>query len=122
MTHFFEALLKGENEDYPRARKIQNPLPRRGSVFDFVWDKKGPGKWTMWEDKIDKKYVIPEKSRVSEIVVPTTDTFKYTYLLDLSIKHRKHMLFVGPTGTGKTVYINSKLMDDLDANYYKIIN
>ena len=31
------------------------------------------------------------------------------------------MLFVGPTGTGKTVYINSKLMDDLDANYYKII-
>ena len=118
---FLRALLKGENEDYPRARKIQNPLPRRGSVFDFVWDKKGPGKWTMWEDKIDKKYVIPEKSRVSEIVVPTTDTFKYTYLLDLSIKHRKHMLFVGPTGTGKTVYINSKLMEDLDADYYKII-
>ena len=70
---FLRALLKGENEDYPRARKIQNPLPRRGSVFDFVWDKKGPGKWTMWEDKIDKKYIIPEKSRVSEIVVPTTD-------------------------------------------------
>ena len=39
---FLRALLKGENEDYPRARKIQNPLPRRGSVFDFVWDKKGP--------------------------------------------------------------------------------
>ena len=118
---FLRGLLKGENEDYPRARKIQNPLPRRGSIFDCVWEKKGQGKWVMWEDKIEKKYVIPDKSRVSEIVVPTIDTCRYTYLLNLSIEHRKHLLFVGPTGTGKTVYINAKLMKGLDSDAYKII-
>ena len=75
----------------------------------------------MWEDKIEKKYVIPDKSRVSEIVVPTIDTCRYTYLLNLSIEHRKHLLFVGPTGTGKTVYINAKLMKGLDSDAYKII-
>jgi dynein heavy chain len=35
--------------------------------------------------------------------------FRYAYLLELLVTHGRHVLFAGPTGTGKTVYIKDKL-------------
>lgn len=42
----------------------------------------------------------------STIIVPTMDTVRYTYLLDKFVTHGQHVLFVGPTGTGKTCYVS----------------
>ena len=39
---------------------------------------------------------------------------RYTYLMDLSIRHRRPLLLVGPTGTGKSAYVQNKLMWHLD--------
>eukprot|EP00976_Prorocentrum_cordatum_P016919 340546-Prorocentrum_minimum.AAC.2 len=33
---------------------------------------------------------------------------RYKSLLDILLKHEKHVMFGGPTGTGKTVYIKVK--------------
>jgi hypothetical protein len=38
---------------------------------------------------------------------------RYTYLLDKLVTHGMHTLFVGPTGTGKTVYIKRHLQQGL---------
>jgi dynein heavy chain len=40
---------------------------------------------------------------------------RYTYLLDKLVTHGMHTLFVGPTGTGKTVYIKRHLQQGLPA-------
>ena len=119
---FIRSLIKGENASYPRQRKIHTPLPRQGSVFDCVWDKSDQGKWQQWQDLIDKKFEIPKTARVSEIVIPTIDTVRYTYLLNRAIDHQEHLLFVGPTGTGKTIYVNAKIMKDLDRSKFKVIS
>ena len=51
-------------------------------------------------------------------MVPTVDTARYSHLLDLLLKHRMQTLLIGPTGTGKSVYISNKLLYGLPDEKY----
>ena len=37
-----------------------------------------------------------------------------TYLMNIMVQHGRALLFVGPTGTGKTAYVKDNLMNRLD--------
>jgi Cdc6-like AAA superfamily ATPase len=50
---------------------------------------------------------------LSADATPAADTLRYTYLLDTLVRHHHHCLFVGPTGTGKTVYVKKHLQAGL---------
>ena len=39
--------------------------------------------------------------------------------MDVMIRHGRALLFVGPTGTGKTVYVKNKLLNDIDRDKYQ---
>ena len=39
--------------------------------------------------------------------------------MDLMIHHGRSLLFVGPTGTGKSVYVKDKLMNGLNKELYQ---
>ena len=43
----------------------------------------------------------------------------YSYLLDVMITHGRTVLFVGPTGTGKTVYIKDKLLNRINKEVFQ---
>ena len=45
----------------------------------------------------------------AELIIPTPDSVRYTYLLETLVLHNKHVLMTGPTGTGKTVNVNRHL-------------
>jgi dynein heavy chain len=97
----FDAFLRTELF----ANKFPWPLPKSGMVYDylFVMDAK---KWIPWMD-ISEPFQLDGKqlANFSEIVVPTTDSVRNTYLLDILLTRDKHVLMVGNTGTGKTINI-----------------
>ena len=68
------------------------------------------GKWVNWSSSVDHyKYVDGEL--FESIVVPTTETVKNKFLLDLHINRGKPILFVGTAGTAKTTYIKDYFRD-----------
>lgn len=87
--------------------KVGFPYPKQGQVYDFMFNVETK-KWTPWMELIEK-FDVDTKLSFSEIVVPTMDSVRNTYLLDLLLPNDKHIIMVGATGTGKTVNINQYL-------------
>ncbi|KAJ1537226.1 Dynein heavy chain 7, axonemal [Nowakowskiella sp. JEL0078] len=103
----------------PQGFIYDAPIPDAGTlIYDYVFDKIEGGKWILWTDTLNNNYSIPAKAKYSDIMIPTIDTARYSYLFKLLIRHGKHCLVVGPTGTGKSMYINETLMNGLKKDLY----
>jgi len=46
----------------------------------------------------------------SDLIIPTIDTARQSYFLNVYLSHEVPLLFVGPTGTGKTVITSNYLL------------
>lgn len=78
--------------------KWQLPYPEKGSIYSFCFWK--PEQiWKDWLLTVDNRPPHPEAS-YNDIIVPTLDTARYSFLLILLVVHQRHVLFCGPTGTG----------------------
>lgn len=77
------------------------PSDNSTTVYDYLYDRKTM-EWKLWTSQIGKVEFPPDLP-VRAMVVPTVDTVRYTYLLDLAIQNVQPCLFVGPTGTGKKI-------------------
>jgi len=51
---------------------------------------------------------------VQDIVVTTIDSLRYSYIMENNIYNKIPTLFCGPTGTGKSAYIQNVLLNKLD--------
>ncbi|NXA07095.1 DYH3 protein, partial [Sapayoa aenigma] len=112
---FYRNLLMGTNEENPRPKSVKltkaNIFPEKGSVYDFYFHKHGRGKWHMWMDYITKEeQVISPGAKVSELIIPTMETARQMFFLKTYVEHNVPLLFVGPTGTGKTAITNNFLL------------
>jgi dynein heavy chain, axonemal len=86
---------------------VEKPMPdKKISLFDFYFDMKR--EWVNWKDEV-RPYDTPEGIKYSKILVPTVDTKKYSYILDLMVKNKFPCIFVGESGTAKSVIISNYL-------------
>lgn len=113
------------NGDVPemknKGKKIQPLIPDSGSYYDYVFltDVKH---WKHWAESgiSDINEPISNRLHPNQVIVPTTDTIRYTYLLEKMIKADIPHLFCGRTGTGKTVYIKDVLLNKLESHYTNV--
>ncbi|KAK7490595.1 hypothetical protein BaRGS_00018198, partial [Batillaria attramentaria] len=115
---FYRELLHGKMEEYPMppGLKIEVPLPPEHTAYDYFYEHKSRGSWKPWHDLI--KHAELGTTNVREMLVPTIDTARYSFIMDLCIKHNRPLLFVGPTGTGKSAYVQQKLMLGVPTDKY----
>ncbi|ESO02212.1 hypothetical protein HELRODRAFT_65497 [Helobdella robusta] len=117
---FYRDLLSGNNSLYPLLPgldKITNMFPEDQICYNYVFEQKSRGIWRNWTDLFESNPVAPGK-KLEELLVPTMDTVRCSYLLDICITNRMPIIFVGPTGTGKSVYVSQKLTSDLSSQLY----
>ncbi|KAH8876868.1 Dynein heavy chain 7, axonemal [Schistosoma japonicum] len=114
---FLRNLLSGLNEKHPLPKelgqKLDFPFPESGLVYDYYYKMKSRGSWRHWNEKNRTDDQFSER-KIREIIVPTMDTARYKYIVDLCMKKHRPLLYVGPTGTGKSVYVQEKLMREID--------
>ena len=131
--NFFRKLVdmrvdpKPERKDFDLGPGLTITLPKQklyksfapsgeGTVYDLHFDKEA-FQWRNWLKTVDVA-PVSEKLEFQNIVVTTIDTIRYRFLFDLLVTHGKHVLFGGPTGTGKTVYIKQAL-DEQDKSKFQ---
>jgi len=120
---FMRDLYDGNNEDFPKPKalkfsKAQMP-PDRAMLWDFTFNSK-MGSWDAWSDLI-KIVDIPLDAKPETIIIETQETFRQKYFLHTFLRNQKPVLFVGPTGTGKSAIINDELIS-LPKEKYTPIN
>ncbi|XP_044602978.2 dynein axonemal heavy chain 3 isoform X2 [Equus asinus] len=112
---FFRNLIMGMDDNHPRPKSVKltknNIFPERGSIYDFYFLKQGSGHWYTWTEYINKEEEnIPTNAKVSELIIPTMETARQSFFLKTYLDHEIPVLFVGPTGTGKSVITNNFLL------------
>ncbi|XP_043080221.1 dynein axonemal heavy chain 12 [Puntigrus tetrazona] len=118
---FLREIISGKAENYPipaAVSKWECPYEEKGLVYDYSYEFKGKGRWVHWNESIRNTPLGDKNTKVQDIIVPTIDTVRYTYLMDLCIQYGMPLLLVGPTGTGKSVYVKEKLMNNLDKELF----
>ncbi|KAL8620603.1 hypothetical protein ACOMHN_017884 [Nucella lapillus] len=116
---FYRGVMAGKFDEFPVPKelsKLEAPFPAENSTYDYYYEQKARGTWRHWNDLVRNTEIKSKKIR--EMLVPTMDTARYTYLMDLCITHSRPLLFVGPTGTGKSAYVQDKMMSGLSKDRF----
>lgn len=88
-------------------RDIEPMFPHASTVFELYMnpDKKD---WGNWNEKVLPTW-RPQGKEFHEIIVPTVDTVRNKFVLQTLLDAKLQALFVGNSGVGKTVLIDSAL-------------
>ncbi len=107
LVNRFNSWKKTKN-DIELKNLILDELPTHEStIFEYFFDASKEC-WISWKRLVPAYKHNPER-KFYEILVPTIDTCRSDWLLQLSYRIKRPVLFVGESGTSKTATINSFL-------------
>ncbi|ORX87336.1 hypothetical protein BCR32DRAFT_215454 [Anaeromyces robustus] len=113
----FDTFIKDMLDNVPI---VEIHLPNTGNLFNYYIDFK---KKTLvsWENIVPTFEYNPEIPYF-QMIVPTPDTVKYTYLLKMLLNANYPVLFTGKTGVGKSVTIQDLISKTCREHSYTQIN
>lgn len=67
-------MIGGLETDHPKPKSIKitksNSIPERGSIYDFLFEKKASGVWSEWMELVKRDHVdIPATAKVRTMVM-----------------------------------------------------
>ncbi len=92
-------------------RTFSASLPDGGLLYDYKIDL-SKGSWMEWMKDVPR-YKVPRSATFSSVVVPSLDSIRSEYLVDMLVRNRHHVLCVGDTGTGKSVLLSDMLKNKM---------
>ncbi|CAG0883772.1 unnamed protein product [Cyprideis torosa] len=112
---YFRQFVLGYDVSHPKPKtfKLQRNhlFPEAGTVYDYAFERRDNGHWVPWLDKSERKASqIPPNAKVSELLIPTNETSRQEFFLRLLVGRNETLMFIGATGTGKSIILNSYLM------------
>ncbi|XP_068084555.1 dynein axonemal heavy chain 3 [Anabrus simplex] len=111
---FFRNIIYGVDDQNPKPAKFklakEQLFPSRGTVFDWVYDKKNNGTWVSWEDTVERIPLSPT-AKASELIITTNELACQQFFIHMFLAKKIPLLFVGPTGTGKSAVVLNHLMN-----------
>jgi dynein heavy chain len=96
---------------------IDSILPPANTVYDYYVDLT-KNEFVSWESKVPT-WRYAKGMTFHDMIIPTIDKLRNSYIIDTFIKFKKNVCVVGATGTGKTVLAQSVLRN-LPANYSQL--
>ena len=107
---FFRNLLDGLVKGSPRPATFKlgraNLIPDHASVFEYALDPEKPGLWVRWVEQVSPSQIIAIEDG-DAVIVPTAETVKQSFFLELALAQEMPLALVGHTGTGKSFVTNN---------------
>jgi dynein heavy chain, axonemal len=104
------------NDDSTKTVQAIDSLPNGCNVYDWKFDV-NLRVWHEWSRDLPACNISASADPAS-IIVPTVDGLRHESMLLLLLAARAHVLFVGGTGTGKTVVVTRTLLEGLPGNWH----
>ncbi len=122
----FDAFLKKLSDwtliDNPELSIGPGQLPTTlPTLYEYFFDT-SELRWLPWTVRLNANYTRSPEQKFYQILVPTVDTARNSWLLEAAITAKAPILFIGESGTAKTVTINNFLNKNLDQEKFVRLN
>jgi dynein heavy chain len=101
-----------------KAIVAKKGIPLLNSYYDYYFNVKTKEfeQWTA----LYSSFEINQNLSYHEIIIPTKDSERSTYLVKMLLTNDYHVMLPGPTGTGKSINSYNLLTSGLDETYQYI--
>ncbi|KAI7806173.1 dynein axonemal heavy chain 11 [Triplophysa rosa] len=82
-------------------------FPAQGSVFDYYLEPRSR-RFLLWTDRVPAFEMEPD-TPVQAVLVPTVETVKLQYFMDMLLESSQPLMLVGGAGTGKSAVVRNFL-------------
>jgi dynein heavy chain len=110
-------LMEASRKPFDAFLKKLGAADPGGSLYDYYYDV-GEHAWVSWESQVPK-YQEPVPFLFHRVTVPTTDSVLYTSMLR-QLAPLKPILFVGDSGTAKTLTVSNYLAELPSEGYSRL--